>query len=133
MFLTAPGEVKLTRKGEEVVAETLQMRKRIKYFTLRHEIPEGKRQEVLRVCPHCTARVYLEGRATLDNRQETLLASPCTPPSQPSFLANGPDAKRARTATQCVQELKDLKLLLDSGVLTAEEFSNLKGRLLRGE
>ena len=134
VFMTAPKEVTLVRRGAEVVEETKQMRKRIKYFCLRHPIPEEHRQEVLRYCGHCAARVYLEGKALLDNPQN--LPSPTAPPPPAvGSLANSeePLRKKPRTAGECVQELKDLKALLDSGALTSDEFADLKGRLLRGD
>ena len=121
VFFTAPREVTLFRRGFEVEAETSQMRKRIKYFVLQHPIPEEKREEVTRVCPHCTARLYLEGKTTLD-------AAPAHPTleaqqAEPNAGFAQPPAKRPRTAAECVNELKDLKGLLDSGALTPEEFS----------
>ena len=69
VFHTAPDEVKLKRYGKEVASETPQMRKRLKYIHLSHEIPEGERKEVAKVCSQCSARLYLEGKALLDNRQ----------------------------------------------------------------
>ena len=131
VFLTAPKEVTLQRKGVEDVSETRQMRKRIKYYTLVHEIPEHLRQEVLRVCPHCSARLYLEGKATSVGDSLTPAPSPLTP--APSQQGGELAFKRQRTATECVQELKDLKALLDSGVLSNDEFINLQERLLRGD
>ena len=41
-----------------------------------------------------------------------------------------PAEKRPRTAAACVQELKDLKALLDAGLLTDDEFQRLKQQLL---
>ena len=61
VFLTAAQEVTLKRYGKEVVAETKQMRKRIKYMHLTYQIPEEQRQEVVNVCAPCSARLYLEG------------------------------------------------------------------------
>ena len=72
-----------------------------------------------------SARLYLEGKA-----------NPVAPqPMPPTPVQQGaePSGKRRRTAAECVQELKDLKTLLDSGALAAEEFTELKARLLRGE
>ena len=40
---------------------------------------------------------------------------------------------RVRTAQECLQELVQLKGLLDAGALTEEEFADLKVRLLRGD
>ena len=93
VLMTAPGEVTLQRYGREVVAETAQMRKRIKYFTLHWQIPEEKREEVLRVCAHCTARLYLEGKPLLDSPS----AVPALP-SAPSSSSGAPLAKRQRPA-----------------------------------
>jgi hypothetical protein len=132
VFMTAPGEVKLMRRGQEVQAETSQMRKRIRYLHLRFPIPEEMRQEVLRVCPHCTAKLYLEGKTVLDQGAGALPPPPGAAPAQPAAASEEPRAKRPRTAQDCLQELKDLKELLDSGLLTPEEFANLKSRLLAG-
>ena len=100
------------------------MRKRIKYFTLVHEIPDDHRQEVLRVCPFCSARLYLEGKANHAVHE----------PVQPTPLEHSaePLGKRRRTVAECVQELKDWKAFLDSGALDAEELPELKARLIRG-
>jgi hypothetical protein len=40
------------------------MRNRIQYITLHHSIPADERQEV-NPCPHCGARLYLEGTKPL--------------------------------------------------------------------
>ncbi len=131
VFMTAPQEVTLTRRGHEVPGETVQMRKRIRYLVLKFPIPEDMRQEVLRVCPHCSAKVYLEGRCVLDQG--------VAPPAAPARLApqpppqnNEPSPKRPRTAKDCLQELKGLKELLDNGALSQQEFADLKARLLAG-
>ena len=63
--MTAPDEVKFFKRGVEIVQETRQMQKRIEYVHLKYSIPEQERQEVLQHCGHCTARLYLEGRAQL--------------------------------------------------------------------
>ena len=137
VFLTAPQEVTLTRGGQEVKAETTQMRKRIRYLHLTVTIPEHLRQEVLRVCPHCTAKLYLEGRATLDRpaAQAPLQNLAAEPP--PALLLGAPSSepapKRRRTAAECLKELKELKELVDAGVLKDDEFENLKQRLLNGD
>ena len=50
--------------------------------------------------------------------------------SQASFVASeAREAKRPRAVAACIQELKDLKALLDAGVLTAAEFERLKSKL----
>ena len=59
--MTAPDEVKIFKRGSEVVHETVQMEKRIEYVRLDYTIPEAERKEVLRHCGQCTARLYLEG------------------------------------------------------------------------
>ena len=125
-------EVTLQRCGREVVAETAQMRKRIKHFTLQWQIPEEKREEVLRVCAHCTARLYLEGKPLLDSPSAPAQGVPALP-AAPSSSSDAPLAKRRRTAAECVRELHDLKALLDCGVLLQQEFIDMKGRLLRGD
>ena len=38
-----------------------------------------------------------------------------------------------RTARECIEELKDLKELVDSGFLSATEAADLKDKLLRGD
>lgn len=130
VLLTAPEEVKLKRHGQEVLSETKQMQKRIKYFRLTWQIPEGEREEVLRVCAHCTARLYLEGRPLLDNPASSSSAPLSVgPPNN----RDEPSAKRPRTASECVRELQELKTLLDGGLLSQQEFSDLKGRLLSGD
>ena len=60
MARTSPKKVTLRKYGKEVAKETEQMRKRIMYFTLFYQVPVYQRQEVVKVCPHCTARLYLE-------------------------------------------------------------------------
>jgi len=129
VFMTAAGEVTLTRQGREVVKESAQMRKRIKYCTLQWQIPEGSREEVTRVCPHCTARLYLGAAPLLDNPAAPAQAVAAAPPSCSVARA----AKRQRTVAECVPELRNLKNLFDVGVLTEEEFADLKARLLRGD
>ena len=56
-----------------------------------------------------------------------------SPSSSSSHREGPPPSKQPRTAEQCIQELKDLKALRDSGALTMEEFTNLKRRLLCGD
>ena len=144
VFLTAPAEVKLFRKGYEVEAETKQMRKRIQYFFLAAQIPEHLVVEVLNHCGHCFARLYVEGKLSPAQfqqqaalaQQQALLAQP--QPSQPSlaqpqFSAAEPAPKKRRTATECVEELKNLQGLLQAGLLSQEEFQGLKQRLLSGD
>jgi hypothetical protein len=131
VFLTAPAEVVLKRYGKEVVAETEQMRKRIKYITLTYQIPEEQRKEVLEVCPFCTARLYLEGKELLDNPTAQQLADNL--PSAQRGTSDELPAKRQRTAADCVQELLGLKTLLEAGVLSLAELEDLKAKLLRGD
>jgi hypothetical protein len=127
VFLTAPQEVTLVRYGKQVAYETEQMRKRIVYFTLCHTIPEESRKEVLRVCPHCSARVYLEGKALLD----CPIASHS--PSLDTVLGGeGRPAKRQRSRSECFKDLRELKSLLDDGVVTQNEFEKLKANLIAG-
>ena len=126
VFLTAPQEVTLMRYGKEVTYETEQMRKRVTYLILKKSIPEEQRQEVLRVCPHCSARVYLEGKALLDiSVAPAILLGPTVSDALPP-------AKRQRTVTQCIHELKELKTLLDAGAVSQSEFEKLKSELLAG-
>ena len=76
------------------------------------------------MCHHCSATLYLRGKATLDTAHDRSVGDSLTPaPSQQrgelAFI-------RQRTATECAQELKDLKALLDRGVLSNDESTNLK-------
>ena len=137
VFLTAPDEVKLFRRGQEDRKETVQMRKRIMYMHLGQQIPEENLQEVLHHCGHCSAQLYLEGNghrplpAGRNRALSNTAAAPAVPP-QVEMLAEPPQ-KRRRTVQECVQELKELKELLDQGLLEQAEFADLKGRLLNGE
>lgn len=134
VFLTAPEEVKLFQRGREVVQETAQMRKRIHYLHLTRPIPEDQRKEVLQHCGHCSARLYLEGKASFQRpfpfqqQPSPLPRSPLVPDER-----REPGAKKRRTVQDCLQELQDLKQLLDAGVLSQREFSDLKERLLKGD
>ena len=135
VFLTAPQAITLTKHGHEVEVETRQMHKRIRYLELIHEVKDEDRQETSAVvCGHCSARVYLEGKNFLDaaNNYKPPQRQPSQLRDPPSGL-QGPAPKRQRTAQECVAELVDLKLLLDSHVLTPAEFKDLKERLLRGD
>jgi len=122
VFMTAPAEVKLLQRGVEVTGETKQMRQRIQYFYMNHQIPDEQREEVLKHCGHCTARLYLEGR-TPTARQPAQ--------QRPPSSSSAPSPKRRRLSPQeVVKELTDLKALLDAGLLTATELQDLKTRLL---
>jgi hypothetical protein len=130
VFLTAPAEVVLKRYNKEVQTETEQMRKRIKYLTVTHQIPAEQRKEVLAVCPHCSARLYLEGKELLDNPAAQPLADLA---SVHHTTSEERAAKRQRTAADCVQELLGLKSLFEAGVLSVAELEDLKAKLLRGD
>lgn len=134
VFFTCRHEVVLRKYNREVATETDQMRKRIKYLTLTRQIPAEHRQEVRQVCAHCSARVYLEGKAPLPAPAPVApAAAPAPAPAAPMGPPAAPDepaAKRARLAADCVQQLKQAKDLLDCGLLQPEEFEQLKGRLL---
>ena len=122
VFMTAPAEVKLFQRGVEVTGETKQMRQRIHYLYLTEQIPDEQREEVLKNCAHCSARLYLEGRTPAPRQP----APQQTPPS-----SSAPSPKRRRLSPQeVVKELTDLKALLDAGLLTAPELQDLKTRLL---
>ena len=131
VFLTAPQEVVLKKYNKEVVAETKQMRKRIKYLHLNFEIPEDQRQEIVNVCRHCSARLYLEGKSLLESPAASQLqaASASASSSRPS-PATEPATKRARLTQETVEQLKEAKGLLDLGVFTQAEFELLKSKLL---
>ena len=90
-------EVTLPRYGREVVAETAQMRKRIKHFTVQWQIPEEKREDVLRVCAHCTVRLYLEGKPLLDSPSPLAQGVPALPAAL-SSSSGARLAKRQRPA-----------------------------------
>ena len=130
VFLTAPREVALYRYGREVAHETKQMQKRIRYLELSYEVPDEERKEVLHVCGHCSARVYLEGRSLLDHNSA---GEPAQEPQQPQEEEEQRPPKRQRTARDCLAELQSLKALFDNGALTQQEFADLKTRLLKGE
>ena len=83
------------------------------------------------MCSHCSASLYLEGKATLDTARDRLVDDSLTP--APSQKGGELAFKRQRTVTACAQDLKDLKALLDSGVLSTDELTNLRERLLRGD
>ena len=77
---------------------------------------------------HCSARVYLEGKPLLDNpglNEPVASAADASSSERPT--------KRPRTATDCVQELLQLKRLFEAGVLSLAELEDLKQRLLRGD
>ena len=131
VFLTAPDEVKLKRYGKEVASETPQMRKRIKYIHLSHEIPEGERKEVAKVCSQCSARLYLEGKALVDNPQAQ--PAPIEAGVLPGAIGREIVAKRPRCVSECVKELRDLKVLFDTGMLSEAEVAGRKAKLLAGE
>ena len=126
VFLTAPKEITFYRYGQEVKHETKQMRKRICYLEMTHEILEEEYQEVKKVCGHCSAKLYLEGRVAFYSPETETQR----PPQQEE--RGQPAAKRPRTAQECVGELVALKGLLDAGALSEAEFTNLKTRLLQG-
>ena len=151
VLMTAPEEVKLMKRGVEVHTETVQMQKRVVYVHLTYSIPEEERQEVLRHCGHCTARLYLEGRPQLAptpapvrrlTSKTTLVLPPPNPAARGSVETPGQSSqgsrgsseagttKRPRTVSSCIAELKDLKALLDAGVLLPAEFERLKLKLL---
>ena len=88
---------------------------------------EEDRQEVTVHCGHCAAKLFLEGKATLDAPRAVQQLT-----DRPANASSGPPAKRQRVALECVAELKELKGLLDSGVLTQAEFCDLKTRILDG-
>ena len=130
VLMTAPQEVTLKRYGKEVLKERNQMDARILYRYLQHEIAEEDRQEVTTYCGHCTAKVFLEGKATLDTPRA---AGARHPADRPAEASSARAAKRQRTAVECVAELRELKALLDGGALTQGEFDGLKARILEGQ
>ena len=90
------------------------------YF--KHSIPEEEPVEVVKHCGHCTSRLVLEGR------EELVEQAVGAPPSEAD-----PVPKRPRSVRECLQELKDLKELLDAGALSPGEFESLKTKLLSGD
>ena len=88
-----------------------------------------------------TVASVIEGRAVHDGGPALALAPrrATLPDNHPratdaaATASAAPAAKRPRIAQECLQELKDLKQLLDAGVLNAEEFAELKARLLRSD
>ena len=135
VFITAPQEIALYRGKRIDIGETAQMRTRVKYFQFSHTIPEAERKEV-KSCGACGARLYLEGKSVLP---EPISGDPPPTASSSSHEASHsavvvpPAAKKAKTAAETVQELKDLKELKDQGLVDSPEFKNLKGRILRGD
>ena len=103
---------------------------RILYRYLHHSIPEEDRQEVTAHCGHCTAKLFLEGKTALDAPRA---ADAPQPADRPAAASSEPAAKRQRTARECVAELKELKELLDCGVLSQSQFLDLKRRVLEDE
>ena len=87
------------------------------YF--KHYIPEEDRVEVLKHCGHCTSELVLE------RREELVEQAVGAPPSEAD-----PVPKRPRSVRECLQELKDLKELLDAGALPPDEFETLKTKVL---
>ena len=79
----------------------------------------------------CTFKLYLEGRNTLDTPAAERVAPEAA--SSTELLHGEPQAKRRRTAQECVQELLHLKELVDSNLLTMEECADLKAKLLSGD
>ena len=53
------------------------------------------------------------------------------PPALPADVG-APQPKRQRSATECIHEIREFEALLDSGVVSQEEFNSLKTRLFRG-
>jgi hypothetical protein len=133
VFLTASQEIVLKKYGKEVTRETDQMRKRIRYFKLSYQVPEDQRQEVVKVCSHCSARLYLEGKALLDHPTSSSgqASDPASlGPSSSALFTSAPPPKRVRLTDDTVKQLKDAKDLLDLGVLTQAEFQELKAKVL---
>lgn len=141
VLMTAPDKIRLFRDKMEDKYETDQMDRRVRYFFCTYTAPPEERKEILKHCAHCTARLYLEGRQTLDAPAAEPAAPPpagAEPRAAPGGAGPGPEGgepapKRARTATECVGELVALKGLLDSGLLSAGEFEDLKKKLLAGD
>ena len=119
VFLTAPQEITLRKYGK-VVKETEQMQKRIRYFA-------DQRREVLKVCPRCGARLYLEGKTSLDNPASSSVQAA---DSAADGLSGPPPPKRPRLTDDAVRQLKDAKDLLDLGILLQVEFEELKAKVL---
>ena len=61
----------------------------------------------------------------LEGREELVEQAVGAPPSEAD-----PVPKRPRSVRECLQELKDLKELLDAGALSPGEFESLKTKLL---
>ena len=120
--------------GREDLSEKAQMDRRILYKT---GVKEEDRQEVTRHCGFCTARLFLEGRAALDAPAPAASDPPALPAAAAeragSASSSEPARKKPRTASDCLQELKDLKALLDQDLLTPAECADLKAKILRGD
>ena len=87
---------------------------------------------LLSMVANCTASLYLEGQALLDNPAPPAVSS-AEATAGPASASQPPPAKRQWTAAECLSELKDLKNLWDCGILTEGEFTLSKAKLLRGE
>ena len=142
VLMTAPKEVTLQRRGREVESETTQMQRRIKYYHFTYEIPEEEREEVLKHCGHCAARLFLEGRnisvasAAAGNASGDVGgggASSSSGGRNEAAQTSAPAAKRRRTAQECLKELLEIKHLTDCGLLSREEALSLKEKLLQGD
>ena len=111
------------------------MRKRIRYLEFNYQLREEEQHEVGKVCGHCTAKLYLEGKPLLDAPAGQLQEEEDSEeePQMQRQEAGEPLVKRRRTVQECVAELGQLHTLLQQGALSQEEFSDLKSRLLNGD
>ena len=119
------------------------MRNRIKYAYVSYALVCDERKECL-PHDHCGAVLYMEGCAAMPAQEvasSSQAAVMLTQPMQPLPLAQliamgfGPSetpAKRQRTASDIVAELRTLKDLKDVERLHSPQFNSLKDKLLRG-
>ena len=131
VLMTAPQRVTLRRYGQVDENESKQMDRRILYLPFNCQLREEERQEVTRHCGFCAAKLYLEGKG----QQQAAAAAPDDGDAPQEGPAGAPQQapKRRRTVQECIHELRDLKVLLDSGALDEAEFTALKSRLLEGD
>ena len=115
------------------------MRNRIKYACLSYAFVGDERKECL-PCGHCGAVLYMEGCAAMpaqevaSSSQAAVMLTQPLPLTQLVAMEFGPSetpAKRQRTASDMVAELKTLNDLKDAERLNKPQFNSLKDTLLR--
>ena len=75
----------------------------------------------------------MEGDAAPDAPNAPAAAAPAPLQEAAEAAAEPPLRRRRLSAHDCLQELRELKGLLDCGALSGDEFEQLKARLLNGD